>query len=135
MSNLLNAQQILSVDDAIIEVHQVPQWGGAVYVKSITAAQRGQIEAEAAHYKESKGKNSSFAEEFTVHMAFLGMCDEAGNRLFTTKEQLAELKKRNAAAIAGVAAHVQRLSGFSKEDIEALEKNSNDAQEDDSLSV
>lgn len=124
------------MQDSIVEAHPVAQWQGrVVYVKSITAAERGQIEAEAAKYRETKGKNSSFAEEFTVLMAWRGMCDEHGARLFTSREQLTELKKKNAAAIAGIAEHVQKLSGFSKEDIETLEKNSPDAQLDGSLSA
>lgn len=132
----LTAQDILSLQDAVIEPHPVPQWKKqVVYVKSITAQERGQIEADAAKYKETKGKNSSFAEEFTIQMAWLGMCDEHGARLFTTREELNALKQRNAAAIAGIAEHVQRLSGFSKDDIDLLEKNSPDAQGEGSPSA
>jgi hypothetical protein len=132
----LTAEEILAVEDTVIEAHPVPQWQDrVVYVRSISAAERGQVEADAAKFRETKGKNSTFAEEFTVQMAWRGMCDQQGKRLFDTREQLVALKKKNAAAIAGIAEHIQRLSGFSKEDLQELEKNSLEAQPADSLSA
>jgi hypothetical protein len=130
----LTAADIAELDDVVIEPHPVPQWGEnrGVYVRSVSALERGEIEANAARFKESHGKNDGFAKTFTVTMAWLGMCDAEGRRLFTDRADVAMLQKRNAAAIAGIAEHVQRLSGFSKEDLEELEKNSQGPQRSDS---
>jgi len=132
----LTAQEILEIDDVVIEPHPVSQWNnGLVYVRSLSALERGEIEANAAKYKESKGKDTSFTSTFTVTMAWLGMVDAKGKRLFEKREQVTLLQRKNAAAISGIAEHVQRLSGFSKEDLEQLEKNSEEAQAEDTLSA
>ncbi len=136
MEHELTAQEILEMDDLVIEPHPVPQWkNGLVYVRSVSAQERGEIEAAAAQYKEHKGKDNSFARDFTVRFAWLAMCDSKGQRLFSQIEDVARLKKKNAAAIASIAEHAQRLSGFSKEDMEQLEKNSVKAEPEDSVSA
>lgn len=126
----MTAEEIDEVDDVMIQPHPVPQWGEnrGVYVRSISAEERGRVESDAAMFKESRGKNSSFPQTFTVKMAWLGMCNERGERLYGKLADVTRLQKKNAAAIAGIAEHVQRLSGFSKDDLEELEKNSVEAQ-------
>jgi hypothetical protein len=132
----LTAQEIIDIEDVVIEPHIVPQWNnGLVYVRSVSAKERGNIERDAALFKEQKGKNTDFARDFTVKFAWLAMCDKNGRRLFDKIEDVARLKEKNAAAIAAIAAHAQRLSGFSKEDLEKLEKNLEPAQPDDSPSA
>ena len=124
MTRILNKQDILQARDVKIEKVEVPEWGGTVFVRSLSAAERGLIEEAAAKFKESKGKDS-FARMFTVKFASLTICDEEGNRLFDDKD-LAALQQKNAAAVARVAEAAQKLSGFTKEDLEELEKNSKD---------
>lgn len=127
----LDKQAILQAKDVKIEQVDVPEWGGTVHVRSISAAERGLIEEAAAKFKESKGKDS-FARTFTVKFASLALCDADGERLFDDKD-MAQLAQKNAAAISRIAETAQRLSGFSKEDMEELEKNSMETQDDDSL--
>lgn len=129
MEKELSAQDILEMDDLVIEPHPVKEWKNrVVHVRSVTAQERGEIEASAAQYKEAKGKNDSFARDFTVKFAWLTMCDSTGKRLFEKIEDVSKLKLKNAAAIASIAEHGQRLSGFSKEDMDQLEKKSETAQ-------
>lgn len=132
MTRILNKQDILQARDVKIEQVEVPEWGGTVFVRSLSAAERGLIEEAAAKFKESKGKDS-FARTFTVKFASLTICDEDGNRLFDDKD-IAALQQKNAAAVARVAEAAQKLSGFTKEDMEELEKNSKDAPADGSPS-
>jgi hypothetical protein len=113
----------------------VPQWKGMVFVRSISSQERGEIEASAAAYKEHKGKDTSFARDYTVRFAWLAMCDENGNRLFSNIADVAKLKQKNAAAIASITEHAQKLSGFSQQDLEELEKNSVKAEPGDSDSA
>ena len=123
---VLGKDDILQVRDVKIESVEVPEWEGAVYVRSISAAERGLIEEAAAKFKESKGKDG-FARTFTVKFASLALCDEQGKRLFEDKD-IALLQQKNAAAISRIAEAAQRLSGFSKSDMEELEKNLKDDQ-------
>lgn len=134
MSKVLNKQDILQARDVIKEMLEVPEWGGAIYVRSISAAERGLIEEGAAKFKESKGKNDTFARTFTVKMVSMSVCDENGQRLFEDKD-IALLQQKNAAVISRIAEVAQRLSGFSKQDLEELEKNSPEAQPEDSPSA
>jgi hypothetical protein len=131
----LSANEILDIIDVVIEPHPVLQWKGMVYVRSVSAQERGEIEAGAAMFKEHKGKDATFARDFTVRFAWLAMCDENGTRLFSKIEDVAKLKQKNAAAIASIAEHAQKLSGFSKQDMEELEKNSGKAEPEDSDSA
>lgn len=119
----LSKQSILQAKDMRIERVHVPEWNGEVCLKSITAAERGQIEAAAARFRESRGKDETFARTFTLKIVSMALCDELGNRLFDDGD-FAELAKKNAAVIARLAEVAQRLSGFGKEDLEELEKNS-----------
>lgn len=134
MTKVLNKQDILQARDVIKEMLEVPEWGGAIYVRSISAAERGLIEEGAAKFKESKGKNDTFARTFTVKMVSMAVCDENGQRLFEDKD-IALLQQKNAAVISRIAEVAQRLSGFSKQDLEELEKNSPEAQPEDSPSA
>lgn len=134
MSKVLNKQDILQARDVVKEMLEVPEWGGAIYVRSISAAERGLIEEGAAKFKESKGKNDTFARTFTVKMVSMAVCDENGQRLFEDKD-IALLQQKNAAVISRIAEVAQRLSGFSKQDLEELEKNLPEAQPEDSPSA
>lgn len=132
--SILSKQSILQVKDAVIERVSVPEWGGDVYIRSITAAERGLIEAAAATYKESKGKDASFARTFTVKMLAMGLCDEEGKRLFSDDE-VSQLAQKNAKVVSRLAEVAQRLSGFAKEDLEELERNLSQAQAEGSPSA
>ncbi len=129
----LGKQQILANKAQVIEQLEVPEWGGTVCIRSISARERGQIEAGIARYRETKGKEDSFARNFTLRMAGMALCDESGARLFSD-EEISQLAEHNAAVIARIAEVAGRLAGFTKEDVEALAKNSEEAQPADSLS-
>ncbi len=130
-SNVLTADEIFAADDQVIEPVSVPEWGGKVYVRSISAKERGRIVGEAARFRETKGKNVTFMEEFDANFVLLAACDEQGNPVFSV-DQKARLLGKNAAVVSRIAAKAQKLAGMSKEDIEALEKNSETTQSDDS---
>lgn len=134
MTKVLSKQDIVQAKDLTLEKVSVPEWGGDVFVRSISARERGQIEAAAAKYKENKGKDDSFARTFTVRMAALAICDEKGSPLFSLDE-IDLLAQKNAAVVVRVAEVAQRLSGFSKKDLDDLEKNSVNAQREGSASV
>lgn len=129
----LSKQDIIKVKDSVVERVEVPEWNGEVYLRSITASERGQIEAAAASFRESKGKDASFARTFTVKIVAMSLCDESGARLFNDDE-VSQLGQKNARVIARLAERAQHLSGFSKEDLDELEKNSSGAQPEGSPS-
>jgi hypothetical protein len=134
----LSPDEFLNSSDVVIEKVPTPEIrpGSFVFVRSITAAERGEIESGGARFKEKlqRGKDDPFARDFTVRFAWLCMCDKNGNRLFSDIQSVAKMKNKNSAMIARIAQRGQELSGFSQKDMEQLEKNSSEAQPADSLS-
>lgn len=131
MAKIFGKAEIIAIQDRKLELVEVPEWEASVYVRSMTAAERGRIEADAAKFKELRGKDPGFAQNFTVRVVGLCVCDEKGERLFNDSE-VEILRTKNAMAISRIAEVAQRLSGFSKIDLEALEKNLGTAQAGDS---
>lgn len=129
----LTAEEFLSASDLVIEkvdTHELKP-GSFVWVKSLTAAERGEIDARAARYRESKNKDEGFVQDFSVMLAFRCVCNAKGERFFTDVKQVSALKQKNAAVIARIAETAARLSGLSKSDLKELEKNSPEIQPDD----
>lgn len=135
MNGLLTKSDFEQNPGMVLEKVPTPEIkaGGFVFVRSMNAEERGFFESEIARYKETNGK-TDFPRMFTRKVAAKCACDEKGERIFTDGE-VTILAKSNAAVVARIAAAGQRLSGFSKQDIEDLEKNSDEAQPEDSPSV
>ena len=122
MSRSLNKNDVFQAKDLVLEEVPVPEWGAdaVVHVRSITAAQRGQIEADAAAFKESKGKGN-FTRTISLRMVVLSCCDETGALLFGM-DDLNTLAEKNAAVVSRIADAAMRLSGLSKKELDDAEK-------------
>ena len=82
MVKVLTAADIIAANDRKRELVEVPEWGGAVYVQEICAA-----DAEAI------AENASIVE-----FCAMCICDEKGKRLFSGK-QVEELGKKSPKAL------------------------------------
>lgn len=109
---LLNKQQILGANDIPSEVIEVPQWGGSVKVRGMTAGERDFFE----EMIRTKGLSALRAS-----LAAMCIIDDDGKRIFTNKEMDA-LGEKSAEALDIVVAAASRLSGLTPEDAELLEK-------------
>lgn len=130
--NCLSAEEFLASEHLVLEFVQTPEIkpGSGVYVRAMPAGVKGRIEGEAAKFKESKGAKGNFADTFSLRIAVECACNERGEKLFTMANMEA-LKLKDSAVISRIADVGMRLSGFSKADMAALEKNSETAQPDD----
>lgn len=129
---LLTKQQILDAQDIKTETVSVPEWGGEVRVRALSAAERDQFEDKVV---KRDGKRSRVVlTDIRARLAAICMVDEAGKRLFSDAE-MAELTKKSAAALQRVFEVAQRLAGITDEDTEELEKNFGSVPADDSPSV
>lgn len=118
---MLTKEQILQCDDIQLELVSVPEWGGDVYVKSITGAQRDWLEMST--YEEKKGKDKNInMQNFRAKLVSISVCDENKEPLFDDKD-IAILTNKNAAALQRVFEVAQRLSGFTNADADELSKN------------
>lgn len=111
---MLSRNAILGCDDNTTETVHVPQWGGSVRVKSLTAKERDRIEAHII----GKGGKAKL-ENLRARMAVASVIDDAGDPMFT-EEDIAALASKSAAALDKVFTAAQRLSAMSDEDVEEL---------------
>lgn len=113
---MLNREQILSVQDSKIETVEVPEWGGSVCVRAMSAKERDGWEIRYA--TDFANKNRSVRGSLCAVV----ICDENGNRLFT-EQDIPVLEQKSAAALDRLFDVAMRMNGLRKQDVDELEKN------------
>lgn len=114
---ILKRDEILKAPDQVIEVIAVPEWGGEVCVRSLSAAERDRLEASMIKVR---GKEKSVnLENIRAKVLSMAVCDEDGKRLFSESD-VKELGGKNAAAVQRVFVAAQRLAGLTDSDVEEL---------------
>lgn len=124
----LSRDAILGASDIKTEEVPVPEWGGTVLVRGLTAKQRDK--AEAAMFQLRGSVTSKNGPDMRMSMAgvralmaAMAIVDEQGDRLFSDAD--AELLgEKSGAALDRVFEVVTRLSEFSDGDIDELVGNS-----------
>ncbi len=112
----LTKEAILTADDLPREKVHVEQWGGDVFVRSLTA----QEATEFGLAMTSEGKDNSNCQ---AELAVKVIVNEEGVRLFNDGDAIA-LGKKSRIPVNTVFEIAQRLSGLDPEAAEELEKNS-----------
>ncbi len=118
---LLSKTAILAAQDLQTEDVEVPEWGGAVRVRSFTGRERDAFEASMV-----RGDGRDRKVDLTnmrARLVGLTVIDETGQRLFTD-EEVDLLGAKSGAALDRVFAVAQKLNGLSGADVEELSKNS-----------
>jgi len=127
----LSREAILSANDLKKEKVECPEWGGFVFVKSLTAKERDEWETSLFDTKR-RGKNVEVKmkrENIRARFVALTVIDESGTLLFSVAD-IAELGNKNASAMDRIFEVAQKLSGLTEEDLDELEKNLKDTQAD-----
>lgn len=115
---LENKDDILNaVDEKIMEI-DVPEWGGTVRIKGLTAAERDRFE-------QSCQTKSGGVDLTNVRAKLAALCivDRNGNRLFPSQSDVIALGKKSGKAIDRIYTEVQKLNRMTDEEIEELAKN------------
>lgn len=128
---LISKSQILGASDITTETVAVPEWGGDVLVRGLSARQRGAWQQSMRVTR--AGKPDMDVTFMNVSLCMLCIVDEDGKRMFEESELLA-LADKSASAIEAVARVALRLSGLDEEDRQALLKGSTTTQSVDSSS-
>jgi hypothetical protein len=118
---ILTKTDILSADDLATETVDVPEWSGAVIVRTMTGTERDAFEA--AMVKVVDGKRVPDLDNLRAKLLAATLVDEAGNPLFAP-DDLAALGGKRAAALDRIFAVAQRMNGLSPDAVEEAEKNS-----------
>lgn len=124
----LTLDDILSADDVQIEPVSVPDWGGRLYVRSISGDKRDEID------QEFSAVNGSGPNLVGMRARVVGacLCDAHGKFRNPTDSQILALGKKSGAMLDLVFDVCQRLNWMRAEDVEELEKNSRMAAGTDS---
>lgn len=110
---ILGREEILAAVDRPLVLVDVPEWGGAVYVRAISAVERDAFELG---YAEDK-------TNLRAKLAALCCCDEEGAALFDHADDIAALGDKSGAALDRVFEAATKLNKFTGKDIDELEKN------------
>ena len=113
----LSKQAILDVQDLKREEVQIPEWGGSVFVRMMTAGERDRFEAEFQAAKDGM-------KDLRAKLAQLVVTDAEGIALFTADE-VAKLSAKSAAALDRIFTVAIRLNKIGQQDIEDLESKQN----------
>jgi len=111
---MLDRKSIFKAVDLDIKKVPVPEWGGDVYVRGLTARERD-------HFEMSIGAAANL-ENLRARLVVLTLCTDDGERLFKDSDAI-ELGKKNAQVMNRLFDVARQMSGMSDQDVEELEGN------------
>lgn len=124
---VLTRQAILEIDDLKMERFDVPEWGGAVYLRVFSGKERKAWEDSIPTEANQIVDGLLVITKLVVWAA----CDETGTQLFTDAD-IPALQEKSAAALLRVYGRARRLNALTEGDVQGLAKNSESGLSDDS---
>ncbi len=119
----LSADDIIAAQDIVIERVEVPEWGGHIYVRAMTAAARERY-IESVRKTEGKGRNAVEKiqlEDSSAKLVQNTACNKLGSLLFTSAH-IKKLAAKSSKAMQRVVDAASRLNGLD-DDAEQEAKN------------
>lgn len=127
----LTRDDILNASDLKTEKIEVPEWGGHVYIRGLTGAERDAFESGMVSMR---GRHRDVnLENIRARLVALVTVDEDGKRIFADKD-IALLGSKSATALDRVFSAARRLSGLTEEDVNELAEGLENDPFDDSAS-
>lgn len=118
-AKLLTREAILAADDKPTRTVAVPEWGGSVIVRSISAAERDEFEeAQLAARKDGR----VLPRQVRARMVAISVIGADGRALFSEAD-IEALGQRSVRAMDRVMAAVQELNALDDKDMEELAGN------------
>ena len=106
-------EAILAAQDFVIEEVQAPEWGGSIFVRTLSGTENDAYRKAIA----TQGDDMQIAAHFIVATA----CDEKGALIFTEADVPA-LAKKSAKVLRRIFKAALKVNGIGKEAEEAAEK-------------
>jgi hypothetical protein len=129
---ILSKSDILAAHDFATEEVFVPQWGGSVFVRTLSGRERDEFEASTVKMK--NGKQEPDMANFRARFVALCVVDDNGQRLFKTRAEIDMLGSKSVAALQLLFNKAQELNSLTEDDVEELTSNFEEAPEEDSIS-
>jgi hypothetical protein len=120
----VSREQILNADDLKTETVAVPEWGGDVLVRGLTAKERDDYEASLMSQQSGKSPTLKY-DNIRAKLVQKSIVDPVDMKtpVFTVAD-IEALGKKSGQAIDRIFGVAQRLSGITQADTDELEKNS-----------
>ena len=116
----LTRDTILSADDLPKVLVPVPEWGGDVYVRSLTANERDFIELM---YMDLRDDKKAKQLKLRATVCAMSIVDESGKRLFSESD-IEALGRKSYKALDRVKTAAEKLNALTADEVDELEKNS-----------
>jgi hypothetical protein len=129
----LSRDDILKPRDLKVEEVDVPEWGGIVRVRELTAEAAADYEASMIHVDTKTGTTKPDFTNRRAKLVALSIVDEDGN-LMLSPVDVQTLGGQSAVALERVADVAERLSGMNADAVKDAEGNSEAALGGDSIS-
>ena len=114
---ILNKESILALQDIVTEIVEVPEWGGAVKVRGLTAAERDAFEGEVVQRRGNDVKTNT--RNMRARMVVMSVVNEDGSRMFSYHD-IELLGEKSARAIDRIFSVAMKLSGLGEKDVAEL---------------
>ena len=111
---MLDRKSIFKAVDLDIKKVEIPEWGGELCLRGLTARERD-------HFEASIGASANL-DNLRARLVVLTVCDESGSRVFKDSDAI-ELGKKNAQVVNRLFEIARSMSGMADEDVKELEKN------------
>lgn len=118
LNKILSRDEILTAPDLPMERVEVPEWGGSVYVRTMTGAERDAWEVNDVKRRKETGDSGNIR----AMLAALTLCDQSGKLLFSLAD-VETLGGKSAAGLDRVVDVALKLNRITQSDFEDLEKN------------
>ncbi len=139
----LSRDQVLRADDLEREEVEVPEWGGKILCRCLTALERSELRelSIADHSVEDSyvvtlndGREIRLRKDYDTHVVVRGTIEQDGSQKFEL-EDVELLNRKNPKVIERISAVIGRLSALDEEHVDELGKDSEDQPSDVSSSV
>lgn len=111
---LLKREHVLNVQDIKTQDVEVEEWGGAVRVRQMTLAERGEFAR--------RGADSNSLTTTGAWLLSILCVDEKGARMFTD-DDVEALQSRNSRAVDKVVDAILQINGLDQKKVDAAVKN------------
>lgn len=120
----LTREQLLAVQDHKTTEVQTPEWGegASVFVRSLTGAERDELEAENSAEAKDAEKEDRKPRDLRARFCAWFICDAEGAPLFTLKD-IDALTGKSGAVLSRILAKALELNAMREKDLKDLEKN------------
>lgn len=122
MAKYLSGQQMLEANDVTFEEVEVPEWGGIVRIKVMSASELDGYEKSLVDLKSFKEQKPNIANR-RAKLLVRCLCDEEGRRLFNDA-QTDDLGRKSGLILERLHKVAARLNKIDDESQEELKKNS-----------